>query len=309
MPRARGSASPGRGPPRPGGTDAGAHDAADHGDQRLHLGACPVGEDRWPRPPTSPVSGASLTRYSYPQSRSRASPASPSWRCGSGVFTWERPKHYRGEDDMTALALASPLLFLALVVVLQRVEEAMFPRARQLRSEGPAEGPGTARSKPDRRRRDRVTTIRVTDMSWTVSRFSPSMPPRPMELAAFGGGHHLSIGALESPRTRMSRLPAKSPGDSVRTRSGKDLMAQPSNKGSAHASPPRRPAHRRHPGASTPAEPAWTDVTSTELAEEGHILMEGHPGRISGVRRTARLCGVSRSRGWADQFPRVRPRR
>jgi hypothetical protein len=55
---------------------------------------------------------------------------------------------------MTALALASPLLFLALVVVLQRVEEAMFPRARQLRSEGPAEGPGTARSKPDRRRRD-----------------------------------------------------------------------------------------------------------------------------------------------------------
>ena len=26
------------------------------------------------------------------------------------------------------------------------------------------------------------------------------------------------------------------------------------------------------------------NVTSTELAEEGRILMEGHPGRISGVR-------------------------
>ena len=36
---------------------------------------------------------------------------------------------------MTALALASPLLFLALLVVLQRVEEAVFPNSRPLTSE------------------------------------------------------------------------------------------------------------------------------------------------------------------------------
>ena len=50
-----------------------------------------------------------------------------------------KAKHYRGEDDMTALALASPLLAWRSSVVLQRVEEAMFPRPGSSRSEGPAE--------------------------------------------------------------------------------------------------------------------------------------------------------------------------
>ena len=45
---------------------------------------------------------------------------------------------------MTALALTSPLLFLALLMVLQRVEEAVFPRSRNQQSPTASRPPGPA---------------------------------------------------------------------------------------------------------------------------------------------------------------------